>query len=355
MKKTGAITLSFTYVGCFLGAGFLSGQELWQFFGSFGVWGYPGFALATALFVFFGIVLMRLTQMTGYEELDRLMVPWDNLLWLRKLSGLIASAFLLGVVVVMSAGVGALGNQLFGIPAWLGSAVFTVIVCLIAMFGVTGMINAFSALIPILVIATMLFAVGAWKNFDTGHILHIQRTNENPLMPNWFIAALTFVAYNLMGSIGIMVPVGPLFTKKKTVLLGIAMSGVELLIVAGSVLTSVATLPEASAAQLPMVAVGSKLAPFLGNCYGVLLFLGMFCNSLASLVGLMTHMSQRIAVVQNHNKGVLLVMIAVIWACSLFGFADIIGVVFPLFGYASIIFLVTMVIHFIQCKKKLKA
>ena len=355
MKKTGAITLSFTYVGCFLGAGFLSGQELWQFFGSFGVWGYPGFALATALFVFFGIVLMRLTQMTEYEELDRLMVPWDNLLWLRKLSGLIASAFLFGVIVLMSAGVGALGNQLFGIPAWLGSAVFTVIVCLIAMFGVTGMINAFSALIPILVIATMLFAVGAWKNFDTGHILHIQRTNENPLMPNWFIAALTFVAYNLMGSIGIMVPVGPLFTKKKTVLLGIAMSGVELLIVAGSVLTSVATLPEASAAQLPMVAVGSKLAPFLGNCYGVLLFLGMFCNSLASLVGLMTHMSQRIAVVRNHNKGVLLVMIAVIWACSLFGFADIIGVVFPLFGYASIIFLVTMVIHFIQCKKKLKA
>lgn len=355
MKKTGAITLSFTYVGCFLGAGFLSGQELWQFFGSFGVWGYLGFILATALFVFFGIVLMRLTQMTGWDELDRILVPWDNLLWLRKLSGLIASLFLFGVVVVMSAGVGALGNQLFDIPAWLGSAVFTVIVCLIALFGVTGMVNAFSALIPILVIATMLFAVGAWKNFDTGNILHIRRSNSNPLMPNWFIAALTFVAYNLMGSIGIMMPVGKLFTKKKTVLQGIVLSGVELLIVAASVLTSVATLPEAAAAQLPMVAVGSKLAPFFGNCYGVLLFLGMFCNALASLVGLMTHMSQRITVVKNHYKGVLLVMIAVIWGCSLFGFADIIGVLFPVFGYLSTIFLITMVIHFAECKKKLKA
>ena len=355
MKKTGAVTLSFTYVGCFLGAGFLSGQELWQFFGSFGIWGYLGFILATALFVFFGIVLMRLTQMTGWHELDRILVPWDHLLWLRKLSGLIASAFLFGIVVVMSAGVGALGKQLFAIPSWIGSAAFSIIVCLIALFGVTGMINAFSALIPILVIATMLFAVGAWKNFDTGHILHIRRTNENPLMPNWFIAALTFVAYNLMGSIGIMMPVGKLFTKKKTVLQGIALSGVELLIVAASVLTSVATLPEAAAAQLPMVAVGSKLAPFLGSCYGVLLLLGMFCNALASLVGLMTHMSQRITVVKKHYKGVLLVMIAVIWSCSLFGFADIIGVVFPLFGYASTVFLITMVIHFVQCKKKSRA
>lgn len=354
MKKAGAITLSFTYVGCFLGAGFLSGQELWQFFGSFGIWGYLGFALATVLFVFFGIVLMRLTQMTGWDELDRILVPWDNLLWLRKLSGLIASTFLFGVVVVMSAGVGALGNQLFGIPAWLGSAVFSTIVCLIAIFGVTGMVNAFSALIPILVIATLLFAVGAWRNFDIGNILQIQRSNSNPLMPNWFIAALTFVAYNLMGSIGIMMPVGKLFTKKKTVLLGIILSGVELLIVAASVLTSVATLPEAAAAQLPMVAVGSKLAPILGSCYGVLLFLGMFCNALASLVGLMTHMSQRIAVVKNHYKGVLLVMIAVIWSCSLFGFADIIGILFPVFGYLSTIFLATMVIHFIQCKKELK-
>ena len=46
MKEMGPVRLAFTYIGCFLGAGFVSGQELWQFFGAFGVWGYVGFLLA---------------------------------------------------------------------------------------------------------------------------------------------------------------------------------------------------------------------------------------------------------------------------------------------------------------------
>ena len=45
MKQIKTMTLAFTYVGCFLGAGFISGQELWQFFGSFGNWGYVGLSL----------------------------------------------------------------------------------------------------------------------------------------------------------------------------------------------------------------------------------------------------------------------------------------------------------------------
>ena len=38
MKQIKTFSLAFTYVGCFLGAGFISGQELWQFFGAFGNW-----------------------------------------------------------------------------------------------------------------------------------------------------------------------------------------------------------------------------------------------------------------------------------------------------------------------------
>ena len=51
MKEIKTWSLAFTYVGCFLGAGFISGQELWQFFGSFGNLGYVGFLLAVVLSV----------------------------------------------------------------------------------------------------------------------------------------------------------------------------------------------------------------------------------------------------------------------------------------------------------------
>ncbi len=352
MKKMGVLPLAFTYVGCFLGAGFVSGQELWQFFGAFGGLGFLGFAVAVALFVFFGVVLMRLTQMTGYTELDHLLVPWEKVAWLRKAAGVITALFLFGVVVLMSAGVGAMLQQLFDVPAWIGSAIFTVIVAIVAIFGVSGMVNAFSSLIPILVIATLIFAIAAWGKFDTALLKEMTIVNENPLMPNWFIAALTFVAYNLLGGIGIMVPVGPLIKKKSTVFGGMILSGVMLIFVAYCILSSVAIYPPSVEQELPMVAVASALRPILGNIYGVLLALAMFCNSLASLVALMTYLKQKVSFVARREKPVLLIFAVVVWAGSLFGFGDIIGVIFPIFGYLSIIFLVTMVIHFIQRSRK---
>lgn len=132
----------------FLGAGFISGQELWQFFGAFGNWGYVGFVLAALLFTVIGILFVRLTQMTKCAEMDKLLVPWD-VKWLRAATGVIGALFLFFVVVSMSAGVGAMLTQLFRVPTWLGSAVFMLAVFLVALLGVSGMVNAFSAMIPI--------------------------------------------------------------------------------------------------------------------------------------------------------------------------------------------------------------
>ena len=49
MKKLTPIKLALTFAGCFLGAGYVSGQELWQFFGVFGKGGFFGAVLAAAL------------------------------------------------------------------------------------------------------------------------------------------------------------------------------------------------------------------------------------------------------------------------------------------------------------------
>ena len=72
MKQIKTMTLAFTYVGCFLGAGFISGQELWQFFGAFGNWGYVGFALAALLF---GMFRALSNVYAGFEFLKAMNIP----------------------------------------------------------------------------------------------------------------------------------------------------------------------------------------------------------------------------------------------------------------------------------------
>jgi hypothetical protein len=78
MKKINSIKLMLTFAGCFLGAGYVSGQELWQFFGSFGKIGFLGIAVAAVLLSSFGIILTRYVQLTGISDMDKVVIKKDN-------------------------------------------------------------------------------------------------------------------------------------------------------------------------------------------------------------------------------------------------------------------------------------
>ena len=352
MKKVGIWAISFTYVGIFLGAGFVSGPELWQFFGAFGNLGYVGFLVAALLFTLFGVILMRLCQMTGYEELDRLLVPWEKLPWFRKASGALTAAFLFGIVIIMLAGAGALVEQLFGIPAWLVNIFFMLLVSVIALTGVTGMIDAFSLLVPVLVVATIVFALAAWFKFGTDAIFQLENVNTNPLMPNWLVAAFTFVAYNLLAGIGIMVPVGNRVEKRSHVYWGISLASLMLVALAFAIISSMAIYPPCIETELPMVALAMALNPMLGGVYGIAMLIGMFVNALASLVAMIVYLEQKKPALVSRRKLIAAISSVLAWAGSLAGFGNTISVIFPVFGYLSIIYMVCMVIHFLQLKKK---
>lgn len=100
-----------------------------------------------------------------------------------------------------------------------------------------------------------------------------------------------------------------------------------------------------------MVALASRLNGTLGTIYGIMLLVAMFCNALASLVGMSAYVEQKSAFVRTHKNPVLLAVSVLAWAASLLGFAEIIGTVYPIFGYISIAFLVFLVIHFFRAKK----
>lgn len=354
MKEIKVIPLASAFAGCFLGAGFVSGQELWQFFGEFGVKGYIGLILACVLLAAFGTVMMRLLQESGIEKVEEIMVPWDVPL-LRSAAGLILNVFLLGVVIIMTAGVGATVEQLLSVPSQIASAVFVLLLGIVALLGISGMMRVFSALVPIIVLATIAFAVMSWLEFGMGGILTLpELPHSNPLMPNWIMAALTYVAYNLLGAVGIMAPLGKYLRGKKVIYMGIALGGVLLALVAGSVLTSLAGCPEAAEEQMPMVALASRLNPALGIVYGILLLLGMFSNGLASLVAFMEYVNRRVKALESHRRITMAVLMLLVWAASLAGFGNLVGTVFPIFGYIGILFIVCICINYGRCMKRKK-
>lgn len=340
--------MGLAFAGCFLGAGYVSGQELWQFFGSFGAKGAAGLLLAVGLLFFTGVVMILLGRLTGLKEIDKLVVS-RNVPLLRGAVTILELLFLFGVGTIMSAGIGALLNQLFGLAPFVGSAVFIALVALVSLAGFSGMVSAFSATVPILSVVTLIF--GIMSICENGVVLPEAAGGSNPLMSSWVVAAVSFACYNVFGSIAMIAPLGPYIKSKRAAVGGIAVGACVLLLIAGSVLVSVSAAPETASAELPMLALAQNLGSAWGYVYGILLLLAMFGTALSSLVAFVSMLAAKSERISQRKKSFTALCALCMFLGSLFGFGDLIGIVYPIFGYCSSVFIVLMAVHYFKVSK----
>ena len=340
--------MGLAFAGCFLGAGYVSGQELWQFFGSFGAKGAAGLLLAVGLLFFTGVVMILLGRLTGLKEIDKLVVS-RNVPLLRGAVTILELLFLFGVGTIMSAGIGALLNQLFGLAPFVGSAVFIALVALVSLAGFSGMVSAFSATVPVLSVVTLIF--GIMSICENGVVLPEAAGGSNPLMSSWVVAAVSFACYNVFGSIAMIAPLGPYIKSKKAAVGGIAVGACVLLLIAGSVLVSVSAAPETASTELPMLALAQSRGSAWGYVYGILLLLAMFGTALSSLVAFVSMLAAKSERISQRKKSFTALCALCMFLGSLLGFGDLIGVVYPIFGYCSSVFIVLMAAHYFKVSK----
>ena len=350
MKKIGSIQLGLTFAGCFLGAGYVSGQEMWQFFGRFGRNGIIGLFFALFLLGFVGIAMLRLTEVTGILDTDRLIAEGEHPL-LHSIITVFEIIFLFGVSIIMTAGVGALAEKLFGIPLWLGCAVFSAVVTAAALTGLRGMVAAFSATVPILVLATLLFGIYSLLHSCISFAPMESSEAANPLLLFWPLAAISFACYNMFCSVAIIAPLGVSLKSGRTAFGGIALGVLILLFVALSVLISVSAVGTGTE-ELPMLSMALAINRPLGLIYGILLFLAMFGACLSNLIAFVRVVASKSKKIASSKIAFHIFCGIAVFALSLFGFGDLIGVLYPIFGYCSSIFIVMLVIRYLKMLRK---
>ena len=135
---------------------------------------------------------------------------------------------------------------------------------------------------------------------------------------------------------------------RRGVLLGTAL----LLLIAYSVLLAVMAVPETADAELPMLALAYGLSRPLGYVYGILLLLCMYGSALSMTVAITTYASARSERVEKRRGWFILALGALGYAASSVGFGDLISVVYPVFGYCSSVFIVCLLVHAAQVRKK---
>ena len=295
MKISNIIQLGFVFAGCFLGAGFVSGQELWQFFGIYGKNGFLGLVLAIILFFVFGYIVLTLSQKTGIILMDEIVVPQKNgcSASLRNFVGFIQVFFITGIYIIMCAGAGALINQLLGLHIIVGSSIFCFLVCFVSLKGIRGVINVFSLFVPPLILGAVIIGIFAVNENGFSIVVH---ESKDTLFKNPVISALIYVSYNFFGSIGILAPVAQKYKSKKILITGTATGCVILALISLCILMAMNTVEESTFSQLPMLFIAGKINKFLGFAYAFFLLGAMFSTSLSSLVAVCEYVSVAVVI-----------------------------------------------------------
>lgn len=350
-KKLSTLGLGLTFAGSILGPGFVSGQELWLYFGSYGLKGIGGLVLSITVLILFNILVMQISVLTGDETMDRIVFSQKAEPWLREGFGLLFVFFYFCVTVVMLAGLSSLGNRLLGLPLWIGGLISMILIFTAACFGLEGMTAIFNVCIPVLVSAAILISILRISSVGP-ELIRLEEQPSNPLLGNFLFSSVNYAACNLFAGIGIISPLVPLVKNRKRIPAGITLGGLLLFSIALAVILALSTSPESVAEDLPMLSLSIRMGTVFAAVYGVLLFMGMFGTAVATIVAVSTYMKSKFVFCRKQPVLFLFALGAAAYLLSLFGFTGLVGTIYPVMGYVGAVTMILLIIRRIRLRKK---
>lgn len=348
MKEIKSMGIAFTYAGCIIGAGFLSGQELWQFFGSYGKLGIVGFILAMILQIVLCSIIFIYARRSQIKEFDLLIAKAKPVRWFFVFS---EAFFIFGVLMVMFAGAGPLIKTVFGLNELLGSIIFAVIVTVATFGGFEKMVKILQMTIPFLTVVTIIISILAFNKYGFPNISNAEVTGKTVLMPNFIVAFILFAVHNIFCILGVLVPLGNSMDKDSSAVTGMTLASIVCTLITFSVLMPIYSAPEFASFDLPMLELTKTISTPLFFIYGILLLTGMFGSALSHFIAIVDFSAKKSQFFSSKKNLIITITAIVAFLLSRFGFSELISVLYPLSGYIGIVALTLIIIKFIKFNK----
>ncbi|MCM3744953.1 hypothetical protein M3193_12455 [Sporosarcina luteola] len=333
MKKI--LKMGSAFIGIIVGAGFASGQEILQYFTSFGMMGIVAALVSTALFAYIGMILTRLgsrLRTTSHKEV------------IYKISGRFLGTIidyiiiftLFGVGVVMVAGAGSNLEQQFGIPPFIGSLLMVVLVFITILLNVDKVVAVIGSITPFLILAVVGVSVYCLLTMDTSFaVLDPIAKGVDTTLPNWFISSVNYVSFNIAVGASMSLVMGGAEKDEKTAALGGLVGGLGLgILILLSHLAIFSKVDVVGDAQLPMLAIINEISPILAVFMAFILY-GMIFNTAVSMF---YAFGARFVEIGTKNFRIFVfITLAIGFALSFLGFKNLVANFYPLIGYLGLL------------------
>lgn len=332
-----ALQIAATYIGTVVGAGFASGQEVLQFFTRYGTFAIIGILSTTLLFFILGLYAMSLGRLHGVHTFSEV----SDLVMTKTSSRVISFLLLLllfGVTIAMMAGSGALLSEQFHWSFGISALLTGVITALTLLLGIRGMMSVNSIIVPILITFVISLFAYVWSTTQ-GTVIH----SAIPLVqtPNtiWalLLSAFTYAGFNVGLSLTVLVPLGQVADRKKILVIGALLGacGLGLLLLLLHLLL-VSIYPAGIHYEVPMGYLAKSLPPMMRYGFVFILWAEIFSTLLGNVYGIASELSRHAK--HSYFRWVIVILFAAMMVCQV-GFARIVSVTYPIFGYLGLFIL----------------
>lgn len=323
------LKVTFVIVGTIIGAGFSSGQEILTFFNKYGEYGIIGLMISSILI---GIIIYKTLKISleknvdTYQKFIERILPsklMNNKILLFTINNII-NIFLFISFNVMVAGFSTFFLQEFSIPKIIGSIVIAILTFIIFLKGISGVVKINTYLIPTILILIIFLGT---KKIDTFEIVKVNKTMY------WIVSSILYASYNSICLIPILLSLKKYIKDKKdaglvsifTFVIMVVLSTIIYLLINSYFL-------EILNIEIPVVYIAGKLGAYGKYMYGLCILGAIFTTAISSGYGFLSNVSS--------NKKKYLSLGAVICFISIFsgllGFSNLIGFLYPVFGYLGI-------------------
>lgn len=341
--------IAMAFVGVVVGAGFASGQEVLQFFSSFGYWGLLGGVVSGLCFTILGMAVGELSQVSVSHSFKeglylicgpRLGVVVDIMI----------TFFMYAIAVVMFAGGGSLMEQQWGVPAQYGSVAVMLITVLIVFLRVDRVMAFIGSVTPILVLMMVFLCIYSWNTRDLPlEELDVIAHTKPQGAGHWLVGALLYVSYNMVVGAPFLMIAGAQATSRRNALLGGLVGGLLLgfliVLISAGVFGRIDTI---GSAALPMLMLATEQSKLLGTIMSVVVFAMILTTS----VGVLYSFSARIFTpnTRKFNIGTAIAGVLGLVGAKI-GFINLVGTVYPFFGYLGFVLMAWILIAWFRLRR----
>lgn len=323
-----------------------SGQDLLQYFLSFGAKGLIGIAVLGVLNVVFGVVALQLGSYyrSGHhdEVFERITHPA-----LRRVIDvvLVFSGFAMGFV--MLAGAGANLEQQFGLPAWAGSALCAVLVILTAFLDFDRIMKVIGVFTPMIIVAITILTIYSLATPHPGVAeLNAAASQVTPALPNLWLSTINYFALCVVNGIAMAFMLGGSVLRIGEARRAGRIGGTIIALVIGAdALCLYLNMDRVWDVNVPALEIARSIHPAFAFVYTLIIF-ALIYNTVFSLF---YSTARRFSGGETRRMRIVLVgVVAVGYAASLMGFKKLIGGMYPIIGWLGVALLAVLAVGWLR-------